>query len=120
MTPSGDSGVGVRERVEQRHGAVAPEQRAVVLGTVPVLGLEPIQELLADRVRFVVLLQTDPPEVRVPELLVEAGLERGAHVARRIPVELPQRDVDLGDTEPEAAVDDRARAGRVQRRDRGR
>ena len=54
--------------------------RREVLRSPPVHLLEPVEEPLADRVPLVVLLETDPADERVPDLVADRVLEGRAHV----------------------------------------
>ena len=83
-------------------------------GRRPYARLEPVEELLTDLVRLVVLVEADPADHGVPHDLVDPRvLERGAHEPGRVPVRARQHGgFDEHDAEAEAAVHERSRAWR--------
>ncbi len=67
-----------------------------------------VEEVLADRVRLVVLIDTDPAHERVPHDRVDpCVLQRGGGEAGWVPAEGLERRVDEDDSESEAQVHDR-------------
>ena len=68
-----------------------------------------VEEALADEVALVVLVDAGPSDDRVPHDRVDPRvLERRAHEAGRVPVELLERRIDEHDAEAEPAVHERS------------
>ena len=107
----------VGEGPEQRVRDVEVHDRDAVLGATPVGLVELVEQALTDRVRLVVLVDAGPSQHGLPEQVVEPRvLERGAHEARRIPVERLEDHVGHRHAEAEAAVHDGVGSGLVELR----
>src|SRR6202012_2274704 len=89
--------------------------------TAPVCLAVLVEEILADHVALVVLVDPGPARERVPHDRVEPGvLEGGTAEPGWIPSQRLQRRIDEHPPEPEAAVHDGLPLGFVQRLDSGR
>src|SRR5262249_20986514 len=97
----------VGKGVKEDGGEIAVDDRHAVFRSSAVTLLEPVEEVLAEPVARVVLVDADPSDDRVPHDRVDPRvLKCRAEEAGRVPSELLQRGIDEHDAEPEAAVDD--------------
>ena len=101
--------------MEQDRCQVPVDDWNAVLRTPAVAFGVAVDELLADRVPLVELVQTDPSDDCVPDDRVDpCVLERRPHEPRRVPAELLQNRIDQHDAEAETAVNQGPHVGGMQ------
>src|SRR6202041_4169418 len=97
-------------------GDVVVDRRDAIFGTTTAVPLRvAVEEVLAEWVRLVVLVDPDPSHEFVPHDRVHPRvLECRGRESRRVPADGLQRRVDEHDAEAEAEMDDRFGLGVVQ------
>ena len=109
----------VSEGVREHRRQITVDDRHAVFGPTVVRRLEFVKESLTNGVRWVVLVDSGPPEHGVPYQLIDPGiLKSGSHESGWIPSERVEGGIDAKDAETETAMDERIRFDCMQLLDR--